>query len=440
MKKSRKLLTLAAATFAFSAIMTPQRVLALTAPCTAIINQASLDYEVGGVDQTAVLSDDGTAGATPTATTFNVGVKIDLAVDGKDGGANVPVAPGSTPSLLTFTVTNKGNSIQDYDLSHILAADGTVSNTAAMDNFSLLLAGGDALLPEDSNASTVKIYLEKTGTAVGFGTDDEDITLSHIIEDLDPTTTYPNETSAGTRTVYIVYTPSGLTAAMDQVSVSYLKATTLWANGAALAANLTDGDYTNDSFPVTNDMAPNGSCAGGGTTVDVVVGDIDSDESETVTTNDGLRDGAYLDKSAFIVETAKISVKKEMTPYSDPVNGTTNPRAIPGAIVTYTLTVTNEGNADATNVTVTDADLAAEIGSNYVAFSSVFVDGSNACAALPDPQGVVVGGFCKTNKATDDSATWDSGTNTLTVTGLTVPKKVGAVNGEVVIKFQMEIK
>lgn len=42
--------------------------------------------------------------------------------------------------------------------------------------------------------------------------------------------------------------------------------------------------------------------------------------------------------------TAVLVIQKTSTVISDPVNGTTNPKAIPGAIVEYTITVRNEGS------------------------------------------------------------------------------------------------
>ena len=52
-----------------------------------------------------------------------------------------------------------------------------------------------------------------------------------------------------------------------------------------------------------------------------------------------------------------ILVLKSTQTFSDPVNGTTNPKAIPGASVIYTIAVTNQGNGptDTNTVVLTDA-------------------------------------------------------------------------------------
>lgn len=54
--------------------------------------------------------------------------------------------------------------------------------------------------------------------------------------------------------------------------------------------------------------------------------------------------------------TATLTVLKSSTIVSDPVNGTTNPKAIPGAVVRYDIVVTNTGTAavDASTVVIAD--------------------------------------------------------------------------------------
>ena len=51
---------------------------------------------------------------------------------------------------------------------------------------------------------------------------------------------------------------------------------------------------------------------------------------------------------------AAITVAKTSTVLSDPVNGTTNPKMIPGASIRYCLLVSNAGPATATTVIATD--------------------------------------------------------------------------------------
>jgi len=53
--------------------------------------------------------------------------------------------------------------------------------------------------------------------------------------------------------------------------------------------------------------------------------------------------------------TAKVSLSKTSVTLSDPVNGGTNPKAIPGAIIEYTLIANNSGNAPADNSIIRDS-------------------------------------------------------------------------------------
>jgi Surface adhesin CshA non-repetitive domain 2 len=70
---------------------------------------------------------------------------------------------------------------------------------------------------------------------------------------------------------------------------------------------------------------------------------------------------------------ANLTIVKSMTLVSDPINGTTNPKLIPGAIVDYDITVTNAGTGpvDLSTVVINDpipADLATFVGTSAVTF------------------------------------------------------------------------
>ncbi|WP_299875677.1 right-handed parallel beta-helix repeat-containing protein [uncultured Cocleimonas sp.] len=70
------------------------------------------------------------------------------------------------------------------------------------------------------------------------------------------------------------------------------------------------------------------------------------------------RDLTTIDAACFsdAVALPNINFKKTSQVVSDPVNGTSNPKAIPGAIVAYTLTVTNSGIGNSDNNTVAIID------------------------------------------------------------------------------------
>jgi uncharacterized repeat protein (TIGR01451 family) len=66
-------------------------------------------------------------------------------------------------------------------------------------------------------------------------------------------------------------------------------------------------------------------------------------------------DGIGADRSAFLVTASVLAMSKTFVTISDLINGTTNPKNIPGAIVEYTITITNNGTVAADNVTISDA-------------------------------------------------------------------------------------
>ncbi len=77
------------------------------------------------------------------------------------------------------------------------------------------------------------------------------------------------------------------------------------------------------------------------------------------------------------INKAKLAITKTSSVVSDPVNGTTNPKLIPGAIVDYNITITNAGTGpvDLSTVVINDpipANLATFVGANAV----TFVDGT----------------------------------------------------------------
>ena len=94
---------------------------------------------------------------------------------------------------------------------------------------------------------------------------------------------------------------------------------------------------------------------------------------------------------SYTVSAATLSVSKTSRVISDPVNATTNPKAIPGAAVEYCVVVGNAaGSATATNVTVTDpvpADLTFD-----TAFG-IHLNGTSDGSSNCNPDGTAGGSF-----------------------------------------------
>ncbi|MDE2561737.1 MAG: hypothetical protein KGL48_05760 [Sphingomonadales bacterium] len=77
-----------------------------------------------------------------------------------------------------------------------------------------------------------------------------------------------------------------------------------------------------------------------------------------------------------LASNARLTIAKTSIPVSDPVNGTTNPKIVPGAIVRYTFAVSNTGNLAVDSGTVWLIDQVPAGLSVGTAASPVFTDGS----------------------------------------------------------------
>lgn len=341
-----------------------------TASGTLISNSVTVNYEVSGVAQTPLSTG-------PTAT-FAVDTKVNLTVTTTDS-SYVSSAPSSTSQVLTFTVRNDGNATQDYSVAAAAATDPFNGNAA--DTF---------------DAANVQVFVETNGTAGYQAGADTATFIDELVSD-------------ATATVYIVADiPAGQAA--NDIAAYALIATTHNAGGAGLGA------LTADSSGVPNNLLG----------VDVVF----ADAANANVGADTQYDGEGSDRSAYTVTAAALTITKTAVVYSDPFSSS-NPKMIPGAVITYTITVTNGATGSAaTNVSITDS-LAAEISAGRLAFNTAFNDGTNSCA-----EGIVVNSVCNTNGGGDDNADFGATTaNTVTVSGLTIPLSSSAV-----IKFQVVVQ
>jgi len=235
----------------------------------------------------------GFAQATVTSNneTFLVDNRVDLTV-ANVAGTNV--LPSSTDQPLTFTVTNTGNTTQGYAL--------TATNGAG-----------------DFNMGNIRIYIDDGDNIwEGIGTETLYVAATNAFD------LAANATSVN---VYVVADTPG-TPTNGQTSDIDLLATTLNAGTTTVTTGLTDAD-------------PN--TAG----VDVVFGD-------AAGTVDIVEDGQHSAVGTYTIAITPLTLVKSSVVAEDPFNGTTNPKAIPGARITYTLLVTNPGATDATTVVVVD--------------------------------------------------------------------------------------
>ena len=256
-----------------------------------ITNTVSLNYKVGGVDQAAITASD----------SFTVDRKVNLVV-AEVGSSTTTVSPGQTSAVTTFTVTNSSNAALDFALAATQLSGGTAAH-GGTDNY---------------NATNVRIYADTNSNgSFDAGTD-------QLI-------TYLDEVAAdATKTVFVVVdVPLGRSS--GDVAAVRLTATAAESGGAGsvgATVTQTSGANTVDKDTVFADTNANGNTA---------------------------RDGMHFADDDYTVASAALTVAKSSRIVSDPFNGTTNPKMIPGAVVEYCVSVANgAGSATATNIAISD--------------------------------------------------------------------------------------
>lgn len=290
------------------------------------------------------------ATVTSNNETFLVDNRVDVTVA---SGAGTNVLPSSADQPLAFTVTNTGNTSQGYALA---------ATNAGGDNFDM---------------GTVRIYIDDgNGIWDGVGTETLYVAATNA-GDLDPN----GAPGADTMTVFVVANTPG-TPTNGQTADIDLLATTLNAGTAVVTVGLTDAD-------------PN--TVG----VDVVFGD-------AAGTVDAVTDGQHSAVNTYTVAITPLTLAKSSAIVSDPINAGVNPKAIPGATITYTLVVTNPGAApsDATSVVVVDAPPA----------NTSYVLNSTTLNTVAQPDGTV----------------WD-GTNVTVNVGTLIPGATATITFDVTI-------
>jgi uncharacterized repeat protein (TIGR01451 family) len=285
----------------------------LAAPCayaagteagTSISNTASIDYSVSGVSQTQIQS---------SPATFYVDDKVLLTVTRVDS-APVPVTPGGSDLALTFTVANTGNTTHDFLLSA----------TAEPSTSTQITFGGNTYT-DNFDATSPLTYVDNNG---------QQLSTSY-------SATVWSNTGAATQTTTVtalapdhsitVYVVASIPAAQLDSDVAICALTATAANAATA---LTNG--------ATETVL--------GHSVTIVFADGAGTDDAAAPTHDG----KYSDRSAYQVASSHLAVTKTPTVISDPINGVTNPKAIPNAIVEYIINVSNTGSKQADTVVITD--------------------------------------------------------------------------------------
>ena len=193
--------------------------------------------------------------------------------------------------------------------------------------------------------------------------------------------TLPNDTSASAATVYQVAQTLSIRAQV-QATTSAVRADVINPGGTTVATGIilyddgTHGDTTagdrifnNNGSVVANPTYTFGAGDAESTAWLVRVYARDASTSTTGATNGEVHISGQantpenqahywnIDDQVFSLIKVNLVIVKSVQTISDPIEGTTNPKAIPGAVMQYTVVVTNQGKgaSDANTVKVTDA-------------------------------------------------------------------------------------
>lgn len=256
-----------------------------------ITNTVTVNYQVGGVSQSVINASD----------TFTVDRKINLTV-AEIGSTTTSVSPGQTAAVTAFTVTNTSNDVLDFGLAATQATGGAAPH-GGTDNFN---ATAPALYRDTNSNGT---YEAGTDTAVAY--------LDELAAD-------------ASQVVFVV-------ANIPMGQVNGDKATVI------LTATAREGGGASSQGAAVTETAGANTAA-----EDTVFAD-------AAGSDDAARSGTHSARDDYTVSAALLTVTKTSRVISDPLNGATNPKLIPGAVVEYCISVANgAGAATATNIAISD--------------------------------------------------------------------------------------
>jgi uncharacterized repeat protein (TIGR01451 family) len=264
---------------------------------TLITNSVNVDYQVGGVAQTTINA----------TNQFRVDRKILFSVAERAATGTTSVTSGQLNGEVAFTLTNDSNDTLDF----VLAATNTSNGTS--------IGGGRGTDSIDVTNFEYAIDANDNGILDGSEAFVTSLTLDNV----------PKNT-----TVSILVRSDIPVAANGSVAVVQLQATALEAAGGAITA--------------VDDNTAN--------TADVADGSFQTIFAEDLTPIQGntRRNGVSWAWDDYTVSAPVLTVFKSSVIISDGVS-TVNPKAIPGAVVEYCISVANaSGAATATNVSISD--------------------------------------------------------------------------------------
>ena len=284
-----------------TALLLGQQALALgTDAGTQVSNQATVSYSVGGAAQTPIESDP-SGNSIPGAgnpTMFLVDRRVSFTLVPTDA-VHTPVTPGGVDFFAAYTLTNTGNAIMDFrlTLAQLSSGDGAVNG----------------LVDTDVDMSNVRIRVANGDGAAG-------------VPDLATDLVFVDELAEDATVVIYVFADAALALVNGDIANVELTATSADdANAAATPLSL-DPDLAESPGPD------------------------DSTIIESVFADAG-NDGFEASRDGFQVVSALLTITKTAAVISDPFGSL---KAVPGAIIEYSITIANTGLVDATNVSIAD--------------------------------------------------------------------------------------
>lgn len=341
---------------------------ATTVAGTSVLNRASVGYSIGGNTQTAIESSptgNSTAGSGKGAdTTFVVDNKLILTVV-KVGSAAVNVSPNQATAVLVYQVTNSGNATQGVSFTAASLATGAANPF-----------GG--AITDDFDSTGAKVYVSKNNSVTYVSANDTAASIPQL--------------AAGAQQYVFVVSTIPIAQVNGDLAVMSLTAQVAAAGGAATYGTAPGADITSDD---------SGTAWTSGTMQKIF--------ADAAGTDDAAFDGKASDRSAYLVQSAKLTITKTSAVITDPVYCTTPGLAssctiptgkflhsIPGAAVQYTIlvascdTTTCPGATAATGVSLTD-NLGTEITAGHIAYktgSMTVSDPSNSNVSTACTDGV----------------------------------------------------
>ncbi len=287
---------------------------------TSVSNSAVVSYDVGGVAQTAIESSEA-GNNTPGAgapTVFTIDRKVDILVT-EVGDSFTFARPGATDEVLTFEVTNEGNAVQDLLLTANDGSGNTITLGAVTDTDDF-----------DADAPTPPaIWVDDGDTIFNNALDTEVAYLDNFAVDTPVRIFVVRNIDAGEL--------DGAASFITLDAQAVANSGTPGAPGAALVADV--GVNVQVDAPGAEQI-------------------VFADDDGTATQGtDALRDGRHSATDGYLVRSAQLTISKNTVVVRDPFgNVAPNAKAVPGSIVEYEITVTNDAGATepASGISISD--------------------------------------------------------------------------------------